>query len=271
MTIRDATACDEFFKVARTVRRVCELPAVPTLDWCERAALALTSLVDRSVVRVWMVSATERGRVIDAEDAGAADGRAEGGGSPAAIRGAAENERNWLGWWIAPTGNALRSRASVFRGIEDATRDGAEFARWWQDRRVLPRVVGLAPIPPESHGRHLAVEIGCDHGTASDDDRRAEALEAVLHELARRALVAFGAEPIGPANRITDRELEVLDLLALGHSVREIADALERSPHTVHDHVKSLHRKLRVSSRGELIGRMLGRSAHVPMAHTARG
>lgn len=271
MTIRDATACDEFSKVARTVRRVCELPAVPTLDWCERAALALTSLVDRSVVRVWMVSATERGRVIDAEDAGAADGRTEIGGSPAVIRGAAGNERSWLGWWIAPTGVALRSRASAFRDLEDASRDGAEFARWWQDRRVLPRVVGLAPIPPESHGRHLAVELGYDHGEASDDDRRADALEAVLHELSRRALMAFGAEPVGPANRITDRELEVLDLLALGHSVREIADALDRSPHTVHDHVKSLHRKLRVSSRGELIGRMLGRSAHVPAVHAARG
>ena len=40
--------------------------------------------------------------------------------------------------------------------------------------------------------------------------------------------------------------------------MREIADALERSPHTVHDHVKSLHRKLNASSRGELIARTLG-------------
>lgn len=260
MTIRDATACDEFSKVAQTVRRVCELPAVPTLDWCERAALALTSLVDRSIVRVWMVSATERGRLIDAEDAGAADSRTEIGGSPAVIRGAAGNERSWLGWWIAPTGGPLHSRAVSCHDLDGASVDNTEFARWWQAKGVAPRVVGLAPIPPESHGRHLAVELGYDHGDTSADGRRADALGAVLHELSRRALVAFGAEPIGPANRITDRELEVLDLLALGHSVREIADALDRSPHTVHDHVKSLHRKLRVSSRGELIGRMLGRS-----------
>ena len=49
--------------------------------------------------------------------------------------------------------------------------------------------------------------------------------------------------------------------LALGKSVKQIASDLARSPHTVHDHVKSLHRKLNASSRGELIARALGHLA----------
>lgn len=57
---------------------------------------------------------------------------------------------------------------------------------------------------------------------------------------------------------MTDREQDVLERLILGRSVREIAEELGRSPHTVHDHVKSLHRKLDASSRGELVARALG-------------
>jgi DNA-binding CsgD family transcriptional regulator len=123
---------------------------------------------------------------------------------------------------------------------------------------VEPRVVGLAPLEPVEYGRHIGVEIAWSGSGGSDAGACVPRLEAVMRELARRALVAFGPEPLGPANRVTDREREVLDMLAHGHSVREIADSLARSPHTVHDHVKSLHRKLRVSTRGELIARAMG-------------
>lgn len=64
-------------------------------------------------------------------------------------------------------------------------------------------------------------------------------------------------------SRLTVKEQEVLAQLAQGHSVRQIAETLGRSPHTVHDHVKALHRKLDASSRGELIAKALG---HLPPA-----
>jgi DNA-binding CsgD family transcriptional regulator len=60
---------------------------------------------------------------------------------------------------------------------------------------------------------------------------------------------------------LTDREQEILDHLILGHSVRVIAERLGRSAHTVHDHVKNLHKKLDASSRGELIAKALGHQA----------
>lgn len=83
-------------------------------------------------------------------------------------------------------------------------------------------------------------------------------LSSLMEPLRRRAAVAFGKEQTTSFNRITPREQEILEQLTLGRTVRDIAAGLSRSPHTVHDHVKSLHRKLQATSRGELIARYLG-------------
>jgi DNA-binding CsgD family transcriptional regulator len=48
---------------------------------------------------------------------------------------------------------------------------------------------------------------------------------------------------------MTRREQEVLQLLAEGHSDRQIADALSISPHTVGHHVSSILAKLSVPTR----------------------
>jgi NarL family two-component system response regulator LiaR len=52
---------------------------------------------------------------------------------------------------------------------------------------------------------------------------------------------------------LTAREWEVLDLLCQGLSTDEMADALVLSSETVRSHIKSILRKLRVSSRGEAV------------------
>lgn len=53
--------------------------------------------------------------------------------------------------------------------------------------------------------------------------------------------------------RVTEREREVLRLIAKGFSYAEIAGLLELSVHTVTSHVKNIYRKLAVSSRGEAV------------------
>jgi ATP/maltotriose-dependent transcriptional regulator MalT len=53
---------------------------------------------------------------------------------------------------------------------------------------------------------------------------------------------------------LTDREWEVLDLLANGDSTDDIARALVLSTETVRTHMKNLYRKLGVSSREEAVG-----------------
>lgn len=57
------------------------------------------------------------------------------------------------------------------------------------------------------------------------------------------------AEPEPSETELSERELEVLRLVALGLSDREIADRLVLSPHTVHRHVANIRTKLRLPSR----------------------
>jgi DNA-binding NarL/FixJ family response regulator len=57
--------------------------------------------------------------------------------------------------------------------------------------------------------------------------------------------------PGGPP--LSDREREVLDLIASGATNREIAGKLYLSPHTVKEHTSSLYRKLAVRNRAEAV------------------
>ena len=54
---------------------------------------------------------------------------------------------------------------------------------------------------------------------------------------------------------LSPRELEVLDLIALGHTNKEIARQLIVSPGTVKAHTASIYRKLDVSNRTEAAAR----------------
>jgi two-component system response regulator DesR len=52
---------------------------------------------------------------------------------------------------------------------------------------------------------------------------------------------------------LTEREREVLDLIARGSTNREIAETLYLSPHTVKEHTSVLYRKLRARNRAEAV------------------
>lgn len=71
--------------------------------------------------------------------------------------------------------------------------------------------------------------------------------------IARRMIEHFNrlGPPGGAVHALTARETEVLRLVAKGYTQQEIAAHLGLSRHTVVDHVKSLYRKLDVSSRAE--------------------
>jgi two-component system response regulator NreC len=66
----------------------------------------------------------------------------------------------------------------------------------------------------------------------------------------------MAAQPPAPAGRpddLTEREAEVLRLVALGHTNTEIAAQLYLSPRTVESHRSHVQRKLRLSTRAELV------------------
>ena len=57
------------------------------------------------------------------------------------------------------------------------------------------------------------------------------------------------------APRLTDRESEILELIAGGATNREIAAALYLSPHTIKEHTSTLYRKLGARNRAEAVQR----------------
>jgi DNA-binding CsgD family transcriptional regulator len=83
-------------------------------------------------------------------------------------------------------------------------------------------------------------------------------LHAELGSLIGRAL-ASACEPA--LQGLTRRERDTLDALLLGDSEKQIAARLGISTATAHEYVVSVYRHYRVSSRGELMARFVGRAA----------
>ncbi len=98
-----------------------------------------------------------------------------------------------------------------------------------------------------------------------------EAADEELVEAVRRAAVGesylnpgLGARiasepPPGPPDDLSEREVDVLRLIALGHTNAEIAEQLFLSVRTVETHRSHIQQKLRLSSRAELVGYALER------------
>jgi DNA-binding NarL/FixJ family response regulator len=77
--------------------------------------------------------------------------------------------------------------------------------------------------------------------------------------VARRVLAFFAAgvrdAPSPAAVELTEREREILDLMATGWGNQNIARTLHLAPKTVRNHVSNVIRKLQVADRGEAIVR----------------
>jgi two-component system, NarL family, response regulator NreC len=77
--------------------------------------------------------------------------------------------------------------------------------------------------------------------------------ETYLNPRLGARLAAQPNEPAGPPDDLTDRELEVLRLIALGHTNAEIAATLYLSVRTVESHRAHIQQKTRRSTRAELV------------------
>ena len=67
-------------------------------------------------------------------------------------------------------------------------------------------------------------------------------------------LAAEPAESDGRPDNLSPRELEVLKLIALGHTNGEIAASLFLSVRTVESHRAHIQQKTRLTTRAELVG-----------------
>ncbi len=71
--------------------------------------------------------------------------------------------------------------------------------------------------------------------------------------LVRKVMDIAGGRATGPAAQLTDRELEVLQLLAKGNRPDDIADTLYLSVKTVKNHLTSIYSKLGVATAAQAV------------------
>jgi LuxR family maltose regulon positive regulatory protein len=115
---------------------------------------------------------------------------------------------------------------------------------------ALERAVSLAE--PEGY-----VQVFVDGGAPMARLLQEAASRGVAPESARRLLAAFpSTRPDGaPAALLSDRETEVLQLIAAGLTNKEIAARLYLSPYTVKAHARSIYDKLDAHSRTQAVAR----------------
>jgi DNA-binding CsgD family transcriptional regulator len=98
------------------------------------------------------------------------------------------------------------------------------------------------------YGRWLTCHASCLRRPGGDAGET-----AVVIEPAQPAAVA---PIVVDAYALTEREQDIVGLIARGTSTEQIADELYLSRHTIRDHVKAVFAKVGVSSRGELVAKL---------------
>jgi DNA-binding NarL/FixJ family response regulator len=84
-------------------------------------------------------------------------------------------------------------------------------------------------------------------------------------QIARQVVRTFQGDEQAPKpktvsemDQLTDRERELLSLMANGKHYKEVADALSISTDTVRSHIRRIYKKLQVHSRTEAVVKFLG-------------
>ncbi len=243
---------------ARGTELLCSLPAVATPDRCDQAAAAFVSIEPRATAISMILTIDTHGNVLDLEASGVATGDdVSGSGMLNLLRSRAERFRS-LGWPITIDHLRQGFAGSVRRFSAPRDWRTGPFGKLWSDLSASEIIVGVAPLGQETPGRCVMIQVAFPEAGGVPTAQREAVVGSLMPTLATRTIRSLGVWRTSSNDWLTAREALILEHLTLGRSVREIADLLERSPHTVHDHVKSMHRKLNASSRGELIARALG-------------
>jgi len=127
------------------------------------------------------------------------------------------------------------------------------------DEPALPTLIAAVATRARHHrsSSHLATRVRGNSGrwlrvtaVPTEDE---DGTVAVIIEPARPIdLLPIMLETYG----LTERETDIVVMLARGCATKEIAAELSLSTHTVRDHIKSIFDKTGVSSRGELVARL---------------
>lgn len=136
--------------------------------------------------------------------------------------------------------------------------DGIEATRLFKEQHPLIKVIILTNSPDEDHIQK-ALQAGAvgyliknaPIDTLANAIRSAYTGQSVLSQEATSALMKMNSRPPKPGSDLSERELEVLALIAQGLSNEEIAERLVISPATARHHVSACINKLDASNRAQ--------------------
>jgi two-component system response regulator NreC len=119
-------------------------------------------------------------------------------------------------------------------------------------------VLTMQDDPSFARGALQAGALGFVLKEAADDEllgaiKLAAAGETYLNPRLGARLAAAPAEPPGPPDDLSEREVEVLRLIALGHTNTEIGQQLHLSVRTIESHRAHIQQKTRRTTRAELV------------------
>jgi len=263
-------------EIIQTTQRICQLPAIPAHNWAYALADALTHLSHTLSVGVLIAHLDPQSQSISPISTASAHSKPTA--PPLATTQPSPDlthqslylqdklERlTSLGLELTPEALTRGLIAPLF--ILHPHWPSTPIGRIFATQHLQSPILTIIPITKDHPGFVLMLTLAFEKDATSSDPASAQHIESVDHIIEmleglfpliqRKANLALH-RVTNPKAWLTDREHEILDQLILGSSVRVIAESLGRSAHTVHDHVKNLHKKLNASSRGELIATALG-------------
>jgi PAS domain S-box-containing protein len=132
--------------------------------------------------------------------------------------------------------------------------------REWQELMAVSPFTGIAELVA-SDGHHITVQYAAQPEVVTG--KRLILFVALQTVRGARRLRDELAETAGP-QALTERELEIVRMIALGSSGPEIAEELHLSHHTVRTHIRNAMIKLGVRTRAQLVARSLGEGIVLP-------
>jgi predicted ATPase/DNA-binding SARP family transcriptional activator/DNA-binding CsgD family transcriptional regulator len=148
--------------------------------------------------------------------------------------------------------------AAILAGVQA---DPARSVRLWGAAEALYEAIGttLSPMQLHVYGPYIeAARAQLDEATwqaAWAQGRAMTPEEALEHALGEQEATAAPEEPAstaGAADALTQREREVVMLVARGLTNRQVSSELSISERTVHGHVRKILKKLELRSRAQL-------------------
>ncbi len=261
--------------IITATEKICALPAIPTQDWATQAATALAAISDTGTVGIMIANIDQSKSSLKPICTGIGNNFTEQTAHTSNANEATKSQALYLrdkldrvtslGFKL-PENTVTRGLVAPFSQLHPQPHT-TPIGRIFAAQHLQNLTLAFVPIS-QKHPGFMMICILAQNSVSSSQSQQpspqnsstTETLAQLLPILSRKAEIAL-EHVHNPKAWLTDREHEILEQLILGHSVRVIAEHLGRSAHTVHDHVKNLHKKLNASSRGELIAKALG---HTP-------